>query len=77
MEMLTEYGHPDVALFSKGHAADELREIYITAPDLHVVEALSPGEWEDAETPSGEGVVLLAGSAGAWEHLGVEKPTFG
>lgn len=67
-------GHPDLAMFSKGKAADDLTEIYITGPKIELMERFSPGDWQDAEAPAGEGVALLVGTVDSWERLGVTKP---
>jgi hypothetical protein len=74
LQMAFAAQHEDFAMFSKGHPADELTEIYITSPNNDLVERLSPGGWEDSEPPSGERVILLVASNDAWERFGIPRP---
>lgn len=64
---------PDLALFVKSAAGAGLDQVYITGPRLEVIERLSPEGWRDSPAPSGEGVMLLIGTEGAWRHLGVTR----
>jgi len=64
---------PDLAMFSNGHPADELTEIYIHGPQVELLERFSPGGWENSEKPSGPHVALLVGSGNPWERFGIDK----
>lgn len=66
-------GDPDLALFVKQQPRATLDEVYITGPKLDVIERLSPGGWDDAQAPAGEGLLLLVGTPGSWAHLGVSR----
>ena len=66
-------GHPDLdalALFIDSPPG-EPTAIYMTGPNIHLMEIHSPEGWEDSPAPSGEYVGLLVGSGNPWERLGV------
>jgi hypothetical protein len=62
---------PDLAMFQKRLSGATDAEIFITGPGIEVIEAHSPGGWEDSGPPQGKGVALLAAASNA-EHFGVE-----
>lgn len=70
-QLLYSSGDPDLALFVKSGTGCEFDEVYITGPQLDVIEQLSAGGWTDSSAPAGEGVMLLAGTGNPWAHLGV------
>jgi hypothetical protein len=72
-QLLYGDGDPDLALFVKSGRGSEADEVYITGPKLDVIERLSPGGWADSGSPSGEGVLLLAGAADCWARLGIQR----
>lgn len=77
-QLLYYRGNRDLALFVKQKAGNAPDEVYITGPDLPIVERLCPGGWEDSLAPAGEGLLLLVGTAESWAHLGVSRqPRFG
>ena len=71
--LLDRHGNPDLALFVKSAAGSDSDEVYVTGPDLDAIERLSPGGWTDCPAPSGEGIMLLAGTGDSWTHLGVRR----
>ncbi len=66
-------GPEDLAMFAKGIPGSDLTEIYITGPGLEVIEARSPGGWEDTAAPSGENLSLLVGAGDPWRYFGIEQ----
>lgn len=64
----------DLAMFLKSRAGESQSELYITGPGIEVIEAMSPGGWADADTPSGPGIALLVGTDDPWTYFGIEKP---
>ena len=72
-QLLYSRGNRDLALFVKQKAGSAPDEVYITGPDLDIIERLSPGGWEDADAPAGEGLLMLVGTPESWAHLGVSR----
>jgi hypothetical protein len=72
---MAQRGDPDLAMFQKGHPGHDLSEIYITGPNIEVIERLSPGGWEDSGPPEGKGVALLVGAGDPWERFGITYVT--
>jgi len=73
LQMVT--GAPaNLAMFVKGQAGEPTDDIYITGPGIEAIEARSPGGWEDADAPSGNGVSLLVGEGDPWSLFGINKP---
>jgi hypothetical protein len=68
-QLLYCHGDRDLALFIRQKPGATLDEVYITGPKLEIIERFSPGGWEDADPPAGEGLLLLAGTAESWTHL--------
>jgi hypothetical protein len=55
------------------NSSKRLAKYHVTGPDLDAIERLSPGGWTDCPAPSGEGIMLLAGTGDSWTHLGVRR----
>jgi hypothetical protein len=70
---VAEGGNPNLAMFMKGPDKYN-QEIYMTGPNIELIEHHSPGGWEDSEAPSGSGVALLVGSSDSWERFGIGTP---
>jgi hypothetical protein len=65
---------PNLAMFSVHRAGQPESAIYITGPGIEAIESRSPGGWQDADAPSGNGVALLVGQGDPWTYFGIEKP---
>jgi len=63
---------PDMALFIQAPPEDELSTLFITDRHSDLVEPLSPGQWEDSETPNGKHISFLVGHASAPNDFGIE-----
>jgi hypothetical protein len=72
-QLLYCHGDPDLALFVKSAAGSDTDDIYITGPQLEIIERFSPGGWTDCQAPSGEGIMLLVGTGDSWTHLRVRR----
>lgn len=66
-------GDPDLAMFMKRETGSARTEIYLTGPNIEVIEQLSPGGWRDSDAPSGKGVGLLVGANDPWERFGIKQ----
>lgn len=72
LQMVT--GAPaNLAMFVKGQPGNQASEIYITGPGIEVIEAQSPGGWENTGAPSGSDVSLLVGTDDPWSLFGISK----
>ena len=72
-QLLYCHGDPDLALFVKSAAGSDTDDVYITGPQLEIVERFSPGGWTDCRAPLGEGIMLLVGTGDSWTHLAVRR----
>lgn len=68
-------GHPDLAMFVDSAPGEEAADVYLVGPKIELVEAMSPGNWEDSGKPHGEHVSLLVGTADSWERHGIAPPS--
>lgn len=68
-------GHPDLAMFVDGPPWEDNSDIYITGPKIEIIEAFSPGGWEDSNKPHSEHVALLVGTSDSFERHGVTLPS--
>ena len=68
-------GAPEnLAMFAVSGPGSTDSTIYLTGPGIAVIEALSPGDWNDADPPSGKGTALLVGAGDPWVFFGINKP---
>lgn len=73
-ELQLATGAPEnLAMFAVGEPGSTNPTIYLTGPGIAVIEALSPGGWEDALPPSGEDVALLVGAGDPWTLFAINK----
>ena len=60
-----------MALFIQGKGHEELETLLIPSFKSEIVEALSPGGWEDHQHPVGPDISLLVGNADAYKDMNV------
>lgn len=66
-------GPESLAMFGNSLPGSDLSQIFIIGPGIDIIEALSPGGWQDAPIPTGCNLALLVGSGDPWEYFQIPK----
>lgn len=65
---------PYLAMFTQKEPGSDAMTVYMTGPNITMLERHAPGGWEDSDAPSSADLNLLIGREDCWDRVGVRKP---